>query len=637
MRAAALRGHRAGLAFPVLQLVCRAEKLPAGMPAPALTADEDRCLAPLAAEWPLRRPRAAAASDPVEALCLARFAPLNALLLRLQRSAGWPIGGGGLLEEFADTTDPQAGTQALISWPLLDPAAMVQALPWLAWVLGDGAAPAAAAPAAPGGARPDLSRVLAGLARVAPPGFNTRVLLEAAARRGIPGLMLPGRITQFGWGARRRWIDSSFTDRDSMAGARLARDKAAAQALMRHAGLPVPQQAVVHTADEACAAAARFGYPAVVKPADLDAGAGVACDLRDAAALRRAYAAARALSAHIVVEAHIPGRDYRLGVIDGRLAWVTARVPAGVVGDGLATVEALVSRVNRDPQRSTQPWTRMKPIAFDGEAQDLLAEQGLRPETVPPPGCFVRLRRAANISRGGTATDIPVPQGIHPDNAALAESAARLFRLDMAGIDLITPDIARSWRQEGGAICEINGQPSFSALRPDLPDLVLDGLLPGADGRIPIVVLLAEARWTAWWHALHARLRRAGLVAGIALGDGVQAGDAPGLWPSRSAFADTRALLLDDRIDAVLVATDGLDWARRGLPVDRVDLVVEDGTADPAALRALAAGGGVTRWRVPAPLPGDEATLADPSGWVARLVARLAAATRAQSGVPDRA
>src|SRR5262249_27705371 len=102
-------------------------------------------------------------------------------------------------------------------------------------------------------------------------------------------------------------------------------------------------------------------------------------------------------------------------------------------------------------------------------------------------------RHTSNTSRGGTARNVTVR--VHPDNARLAERATVVIGLDLAGVDLITPDIERSFREVGGAICEINPSPGLYMREPGflVEDAMLDGFFaPGDRGRIPLLCLLAD-------------------------------------------------------------------------------------------------------------------------------------------------
>jgi cyanophycin synthetase len=298
----------------------------------------------------------------------------------------------------------------------------------------------------------------------APSGMNTLNFLEASHAQGIPWARVAHNVYQYGWGAKGRWLHSSFTDQTPVIAATIARDKRLAASVLHRAGLPVPQHVNVRTLDEALEAAEQLGYPVVVKPADLDGGVGVFTFLESSAAVRDAFTAASRFSPNLIVQQHIIGNDYRLQVFQGEVFWATHRKPAGVTGDGMHSVRELVKQVNADPGRGPVDSRGLKWIILDDETDAWLARQKLDLDTVPENGRFVRLRGAANVTMGGTIE--PVLEVAHPDNVALAVRAARVLRLDLAGVDLLIPDIRRSWHETGAAICEVNAQPEMS---PHLP------------------------------------------------------------------------------------------------------------------------------------------------------------------------
>ena len=98
-------------------------------------------------------------------------------------------------------------------------------------------------------------------------------------------------------------------------------------------------------------------------------------------------------------------------------------------------------------------------IKVDAAALELLGEQGFSLDDVPPADTMVKLALTGNMSTGGISIDRTFDA--HPDNVEIAEEAARLIGLDVAGIDFICPDIASPVREAGGAICEVNAAPGF--------------------------------------------------------------------------------------------------------------------------------------------------------------------------------
>jgi cyanophycin synthetase len=341
----------------------------------------------------------------------------------------------------------------------------------------------------------EIKKLLRQCMPLAPAGVNTLNFLEAAHELAIPWRHVASNVYQFGWGRRSRWLDSSFTDETSTISAGLARNKVACLKVLRKAGLPVPKHQLVSTAEHAVAVANVYGYPVVVKPANLDGGKGVYAGLRNAAAVEHAFSAALKLSNQILVEQFIEGNDYRLQVYNGEVYWVVHRRPAGVRGNGINTVVELIEIVNA--QRTAQsdkyaenpmPERGFFSIESDEESKEWLTNQGLSLETVPAIGQTVRLRGAANVGMGGTLEGVPLSD-VHADNLVLVTMAAAALRLDLAGIDFLVPDIKCSWRETGGAICEVNAQPQ---LAPNLHRQLLPKLVH-RNGRIPVIGL--------WFHS----------------------------------------------------------------------------------------------------------------------------------------
>lgn len=413
------------------------------------------------------------------------------------------------------------------------------------------------------------------LASHSPKGSNVPRFIKAAFELDLPFCPLPGGGYQYGVGRLARWLDSSFTDETPAISAKLARNKVLASALLRQAGLPVPSHSVVASADDAVATAKKLGYPVVVKPSDRDGGVGVAAGLCTDEEVRQAFAQARTHSSQILVEKHVHGRDYRLTVFHGEVIWAIERVPAGVTGDGRSSVAQLVALVNADPRRGTGTHAPLKRLELDVEAIALLGQQGLVEQAVPESGRFVRLRRAANVASGGTP--IAAFGQVHPDNARLAARAADALRLDLAGIDLLIPDVAVSWLESGAAICEVNGQPNLGqTTAAHLYAPLLKRLVPGA-GRVPVIYVLGAAEPARWACPLEELLTASGLTVGVAAGDGVRvagelihkAGTAP-----VTSYAGAKMLSLHRLVDAMVVMIEDDSPLRTGLAVDRCDAVI---------------------------------------------------------------
>ena len=420
------------------------------------------------------------------------------------------------------------------------------------------------------------AHIITQLRNALPPGSNTVRFIAAAQERGIPVCHLTKRIYRFGQGVHSRWLDSSFTDQTSTLSSTIARNKQQAAEVLRHGGLPVPSHHLANTLDQALKIADQLGYPVVVKPANLDGGVGVAAGLRNTEELKKAFVLAQKHSNQVLVEKHVNGKDYRLTVLHGELIWAIERVPGGVTGDGIQSVTQLVAELNRDVRRGEGMHSPLRRLELNEEATELLAIANMTPDSVPPAGCFVSLRRTANVANGGMP--VAVLDQVHADNRRLAERAANLLRLDLAGVDVIIPDISRSWRETGAAICEVNGQPNIGqTTAAHLYGLILEKLVNG-DGRIPVIMIVGEADNKPLSLALLSAFAGVGKIPGYANSSTMMVADEVVAQGRLSLFRSGQALLLDRSVEAVVLSANDLNLLKTGLPVDRINVLVVAGS-----------------------------------------------------------
>ena len=345
--------------------------------------------------------------------------------------------------------------------------------------------------------------------------------MRAAEARDIPWVRLnDASLIQVGQGRYQKRIEAALTSQTSHTAVEIASDKELCTRLLSDLGLPVPKQLHVRDAEDAVEAANYIGFPVVVKPVDGNHGRGVSVNLTTDAEVADAFEVAVNEGSGVVVESMIAGDDHRLLVIDGVLVAAAHRVPGHVVGDGTRTVEELVEIVNQDPRRGAGHENMLTRLELDEVAERMLAEKGYDTETVPPEGEVVFLRKTANLSTGGTAID--VTDVIHPDNKLMAERAIRAVGLDIGGVDFLTTDITQSYRDTGGAICEINAGPGMRMhIAPsegkgrDVGGAVMDMLFPaGTPSRIPIAALTGTNGKTTTARMLAHVLKMAGHVVG---------------------------------------------------------------------------------------------------------------------------
>jgi len=507
---------------------------------------------------------------------------LAQLVHALQEAAGLPQSGAAYIVALSSKSAAQKW-QASRHWSLALPGiatgATLEALQWTVLYLNE-VATRPTGEELSDDMRAGLRRVLKEMHRQAPPGSNNLFFMQAAYRLRIPCVPLPGMVFQYGWGRRGQWLDSSFTQASSNISTRLARSKGLTNRLLRQAGLPVPAQIAVWTLDQAVSAAETLGYPVVVKPADRDGGAGVSAGITTEGELHTAFERAKGCSPNLLVEQHVAGRDYRVYVFRGRAIAAMTRTPASVTGDGASTVSTLVARVNLDPRRGGYPSAPLTRIELDAEALELLSAQGLTSDSMPEAGRCVLLRRSSNVSTGGMPT--AVSDRMHPDNARLCERAAQILRLDLAGIDLLIPDITRSWKHGGAGICEVNAQPQISSVALRETFALLMSELVEKQGRIPVALVLTVGPETGLAEEAADLLAQRGLCVGTSSGAGLRIGAQCIRADRGRTFEDMHALVIDPSIEAIIVAIDGAELLAHGVPLDRFDVlaIVESAATD---------------------------------------------------------
>ena len=410
-------------------------------------------------------------------------------------------------------------------------------------------------------------------------GPSTMSLVRAAEERGIPWLRLNQQsLLQLGHGKYQQRIQATVTGRTPHIAVELAGDKEETNKILGSLGLPVPRQELVDSQTDALKAARKLGGPVVLKPYNGNHGRGITINITADDDIRAAFAAAQEHSHSVIVETFVAGDDHRLLVVNGELIAATKRTPGHVVGDGQRTVAELVEIVNQDPRRGVGHEKVLTRIVVDREAGMMLERAGYNVDAVPTHGEVVALRSTANLSTGGTATD--VTDIIHPDNRAMAERAVRAIGLDVGGVDFLTTNIAESYKSIGGAICEVNAAPGFRMhIAPsegtprDAAGPVIDMLFPaGTPARVPIAAVTGTNGKTTTARMLAHIAKMGGYTPGLTTTDGVYIDGQRTVEGDMTGPVSARMVLSDPQIDLAVLETARGGLLRSGMGVTEVDV-----------------------------------------------------------------
>ena len=359
-------------------------------------------------------------------------------------------------------------------------------------------------------------------------GPSTGCIVEEAAKRGIPYIRLNKQsLVQLGYGVNQKRIRATIASTTSNIAVDIACDKEETKMLLEAAEIPVPRGTVVRTEEGLDAAIEKFGYPLVIKPIDGNHGKGNTTNITNREQAIKAFEAAKHYSRSVIVERFITGFDFRCLVINYKFICAALRTPASVVGDGVHDLQWLIEETNKDPRRGYGHEKVLTQITIDQFTQKMLDDAGVTLQHVPAKGELFLLKPTANLSTGGTSSD--VTDEVHPANVFMFERIAKIIGLDICGIDVMATDLRTPVSENGGAILEVNAAPGFrmhiepaEGLPRNVAEPVVDMLFPkGSAGRIPIIAVTGTNGKTTTTRLIAHIAKTAGKKTGYTTSDGV--------------------------------------------------------------------------------------------------------------------
>ena len=412
-------------------------------------------------------------------------------------------------------------------------------------------------------------------------GPSTGCIVDEAAKRGIPFIRLNKHsLVQLGYGVHQKRIRATIASTTSNIAVDIACDKEETKNLLEAAEIPVPRGTVIRTELGLQEAVEKYGYPLVIKPIDGNHGKGNTTNITTWEQALSAFAAAKEYGRSVIVERFITGFDFRVLVIDSKFICAALRTPASVIGDGINTIQYLIDETNKDPRRGYGHEKVLTQITVDQYTQKMLDDKGYTLETIPAKDELVLLKPTANLSTGGTSTD--VTDEVHPTNIFMCERIAKIIGLDICGIDIMAKDLRNPITENGGAILEVNAAPGFrmhiepaEGLPRNVAEPVIDMLFPDkGNGRIPIIAVTGTNGKTTTTRLTAHICKTAGKKVGYTTSDGVyiqnqlmMKGDCTG--PISSAF-----VLKDPTVDfAVLECARG-GILKNGLAFQNCDVAI---------------------------------------------------------------
>ncbi|MFI5172049.1 MAG: cyanophycin synthetase, partial [Chitinophagales bacterium] len=420
-------------------------------------------------------------------------------------------------------------------------------------------------------------------------------IVEEAFKRNIPYIRLNRRsLVQLGWGVNQRRIQATIASTTSDIAVEIACDKEETKNLLQQLNIPVAKGGSAFDLDDLERIINKIGYPIVIKPIDGNHGRGSTMNIKNWEEAVAALKKSKEISRWAIVEQYVTGYDYRLLVINYKFISAAMRKPAAVTGNGKNTIKELIDEVNKDPRRGYGHENVLTSIKLDDHTLRLLEKEGLTEDSIPKAGEEIFLKSTANLSTGGTATD--VTETVHPNNIFTAERIARVIGLDICGIDIMSPDISVPMAENRGVVLEVNAAPGFrmhlapsEGIGRNVAEPVVDMLFPaGSQGRIPIVAITGTNGKTTTTRLCAHIAKTMGYKVGFTTSDGIyiqnrmlEKGDCTG--PVSAKF-----VLMDPTVEYAVLESARGGMLKAGLAFDKCDYaIVTNVTSDHLGLKDI--------------------------------------------------
>lgn len=409
-------------------------------------------------------------------------------------------------------------------------------------------------------------------------GLSTLSIYNEAKKRGIPILRMgESSMLQLGYGKYSKTIQATLGCNTSAIAVNIAQDKLLTKEILGMHFLPVANGLKIKSKTHCIMGARDIGYPVVLKPQFGNQGKGVIANITDEIELTNAYDHLTKDYKDILIEKCINGRDYRVCYVYGDIIAVSERKPPYILGDGVSSIEALITIANMDLRRGEGHEKELTKIKIDESLLTYLNQKKYSLTSVLINNEKLNLRDNANLSTGGFAIDCT--DLICNDNIEICKRAAIAIGLDICGIDLICGDISKPLN--GGVIIEINAAPGirmhhnpYIGVKRNVAGHIVDKLFENTQKSIPIVAITGTNGKTTTTRLIGHILKAAGYTVGMTTTGGIYIDDKCIFKGDTTGPNSALVVLANKDVDAAVLETARGGIIRRGLAYDLADVGV---------------------------------------------------------------
>jgi cyanophycin synthetase len=426
-------------------------------------------------------------------------------------------------------------------------------------------------------------------------GPSTKAIVDEAVKRNIPYRRLSrGSHVVFGYGCKQKSIRATITGKTSNIGVDIASDKERTKELLSNAYIPVPSGTLIYSAEELPGAINKIGFPVVVKPINGNHGRGITTNVINNEKALEAFHIAKTVSSAVIIEKFIEGYDYRLLLVNYKLVAAAKRTPALVVGNGISTIKELIKEVNKDPNRGDGHEKIMTKIKADQITRQILRKGNYSLSAILPIGEVLFLKDTANMSTGGTSTD--VTDEVHPSTVFMAERVARILDLDICGIDVVAQDITSPLADNNGGIVEVNAAPGLrmhlypsKGIGRNVAEPIMEMMFPKNEtGRIPIIAVTGTNGKTTTTRLVAFMAMKAGYKVGYTTTEGIYINENPIHMGDCTGPISTQTILAEPSVELAVLECARGGILRSGLAFDKCNIsIITNVTEDHLGLNGI--------------------------------------------------
>lgn len=412
-------------------------------------------------------------------------------------------------------------------------------------------------------------------------GPSTGSIVDEAVSRGIPFIRLNNEsFVQLGYGKNQVRFRATMTDLTSSIAVDLASNKDETKRLLKDAAIPVADGMCIIEAHEVDTVIEKVGFPLVFKPLDGNHGKGASINVKTVEEARSAFDHAKKYSRKVIVEKFITGFDFRILVINHKFIAAALREPAHVIGDGVSTIQELIAIENQNPRRGYGHENVLTEITIDRETTEQLEKSNYTLETILKKDEVCYLKGTANLSTGGTSTD--VTDNVHPLNIFILERISRVIGLDICGIDIMAENLNEPLEVTKGVVLEVNAAPGFRMhLAPangparNVAAPVIDMLYPvGKSFTIPIIAVTGTNGKTTTTRLITHIVKNNGYRVGYTTSDGIYVQNSMLTKGDTTGPISAEFILKDPTVEFAVLETARGGILRSGLGFGQCDVAV---------------------------------------------------------------